>query len=177
MKDSPGRRRPGPPLEQELHPPENRTHFVAKPPTAYRHDPAQGFVNERQMRVSAATLAYGPNPDGSNVIPPPGPNQEGQQENPSGLPLHGGVGPPRTGPPPPRTTTLRQPRPTRPATPPASTAPSRRQATASANQTASGRSETASSRPCRPPASASPWLAPPTPDTEWRTSSPPNTRT
>ncbi len=68
LKDSPEGAALDHRLEQELHPPENRTHFVAKPPTAYRHDPAQGFVNERQMRVSAATLAYGPNPDGSDVI-------------------------------------------------------------------------------------------------------------
>ena len=31
-----------------------------QPKAIYGHDPAQGFVNERQIRVSAATLAYGP---------------------------------------------------------------------------------------------------------------------
>ena len=31
-----------------------------QPKAVYGNDPAQGFVNERQIRVSAATLAYGP---------------------------------------------------------------------------------------------------------------------
>ena len=31
-----------------------------QPQAVYGNDPAQGFVNERQIRVSAATLAYGP---------------------------------------------------------------------------------------------------------------------
>ena len=49
-------------LEQDLYPPEQRIPFAAvqKPATAYRHDPAAGFVNERQLRVSAAVLAFGP---------------------------------------------------------------------------------------------------------------------
>ena len=57
-------------LAQELMPPDQRAPFAPPPggETAYGHDPAQGFVNERQMRVSAATLAYGPNPDGSDII-------------------------------------------------------------------------------------------------------------
>ena len=41
-----------------LLPPEKRTQFQPKP--SYRNDPAKGFVNERQLRVSAKTLAYGP---------------------------------------------------------------------------------------------------------------------
>lgn len=49
-------------LEQDLYPPEQRIPFAAvqKPAGAYRYDPAAGFVNERQLRVSAAVLAYGP---------------------------------------------------------------------------------------------------------------------
>ena len=49
-------------LEQELYPPEQRIPFAAvqKPAEAYRQDPAAGFVNERQLRVSAAVLAFGP---------------------------------------------------------------------------------------------------------------------
>ena len=49
-------------LEQDLYPPEQRIPFAAvqKPAGAYRYDPAAGFVNERQLRVSAAVLAFGP---------------------------------------------------------------------------------------------------------------------
>ena len=45
-------------LAQELLPPEQRAAFVGR--ESYGYDPAKGFVNERQLRVSAATLAYGP---------------------------------------------------------------------------------------------------------------------
>ena len=45
-------------LAQELLPPEQRADFVGR--ESYGYDPAKGFVNERQLRVSAATLAYGP---------------------------------------------------------------------------------------------------------------------
>ena len=45
-------------LAQELLPPEQRVAFAAR--ESYGADPGQGFVNERQLRVSAATLAYGP---------------------------------------------------------------------------------------------------------------------
>ena len=57
-------------LAQELLPPEQRAPFVPRPggAAAYGSDPALGFVNERQLRVSAATLAYGPKPDGSDII-------------------------------------------------------------------------------------------------------------
>ena len=57
-------------LAQELMPPAQRIPFMPRTggEEAYGHDPAQGFVNERQMKVSAATLAYGPKPDGSDVI-------------------------------------------------------------------------------------------------------------
>ena len=53
-------------LEQAMLPPEKRTRFIPK--AHYGNNPALGFVNERQMRVSAATLAYGPKEDGSDVI-------------------------------------------------------------------------------------------------------------
>ena len=44
-------------LEMQMLPTHMRTPFV---PREYGADPALGFVNERQMRVSAGTLAYGP---------------------------------------------------------------------------------------------------------------------
>ena len=66
LKDSPEGHRRDHELAQELLPPEQRAEF--RPAVAYGYDPAQGFVNARQMRVSAATLAYGPDPDGSDVI-------------------------------------------------------------------------------------------------------------
>ena len=46
-------------MEQALLPPEERKPFEASPVDGYGHDPAKGFVTERQLRVSAATLAYG----------------------------------------------------------------------------------------------------------------------
>ena len=57
LKDSPEGAKLDHELEQELYPPEQRTEFV--PPAAYGYDPAEGFVTDRQHRVSAATLAYG----------------------------------------------------------------------------------------------------------------------
>ena len=69
LKDSPEGHRRDHELDQELLPPEQRVEFRAA--AAYGYDPAQGFVNARQMRVSAATLAYGPNPD-SDIIYHPG---------------------------------------------------------------------------------------------------------
>ena len=56
LKDSPQGAKLDHELEQELYPPNQKTAFV---PAAYGHDPAKGFVTERQLRVSAATLAYG----------------------------------------------------------------------------------------------------------------------
>ena len=56
LKDSPQGAKLDHELEQELYPPDQKTAFV---PAAYGHDPAKGFVTERQLRVSAATLAYG----------------------------------------------------------------------------------------------------------------------
>ena len=49
-------------MEQELLQPEKRTDFT--PRVSYDNDPAKGFVTERQLRVSAATLAYGHNGQG-----------------------------------------------------------------------------------------------------------------
>ena len=59
LKDSPGGARRDHELDQELLPPEQRKPFDALPAGSYGHDPAKGFVVERQPRVSAATLAYG----------------------------------------------------------------------------------------------------------------------
>lgn len=67
LKDSPAGAAAEHELAQELLPPSRRAPF-APPPGGYGHDPALGFVNERQLRVSAATLAYGPKPDGSDII-------------------------------------------------------------------------------------------------------------
>ena len=57
LKDSPEGAKLNHELEQQLYPTNEQTEFV--PPAAYGHDPAKGFVTERQLRVSAATLAYG----------------------------------------------------------------------------------------------------------------------
>ncbi len=46
-------------MEQALLSPEERTVFDEQPAENYKHDPHGGFVVERQLRVSAATLAYG----------------------------------------------------------------------------------------------------------------------
>ena len=47
------------PEPYSLRPPDERTPFEEQPADTYKHDPAGGFVVERQLRVSAATLAYG----------------------------------------------------------------------------------------------------------------------
>ena len=57
LKDSPEGAKLDHELQQELLPPGERETFIPK--ESYKHDPAKGFVNERQLRVSAATLAYG----------------------------------------------------------------------------------------------------------------------
>ena len=57
LKDSPEGAKLDHELEQELYPTEQRTPFV--PSAAYEYNPAKGFVTERQLRISAATLAYG----------------------------------------------------------------------------------------------------------------------
>ena len=57
LKDSPEGAKLDHEKEQELLPSERRKPFTSA--DSYTHDPAEGFVTERQMRVSAATLAYG----------------------------------------------------------------------------------------------------------------------
>ena len=59
LKDSPEGDRLDHQLEQELLPPGRRKPFEPLPAHNYGFDPARGFVAERQLRVSAATLAYG----------------------------------------------------------------------------------------------------------------------
>ena len=59
LKDSPQGAKLDHEMEQALLPPEERTIFEEQPPDNYKHDPQRGFVVERQLRVSAATLAYG----------------------------------------------------------------------------------------------------------------------
>ena len=70
LKDSPEGHRKDWELEQALLPPEQRDTTYQPPqfPPNQIPDPVKGFVNERQLRVTAATLAYGPNPDGSDII-------------------------------------------------------------------------------------------------------------
>ena len=57
LKDSPEGAKIHYELEQELLSPDQPEPFV--PSSAFGYDPAKGFVTERQLRVSAATLAYG----------------------------------------------------------------------------------------------------------------------
>ena len=59
LKDSPEGAKLDHETEQELLPPEERTPFEEKADDTYKHDPQGGFVVERQLRVSAGTLAYG----------------------------------------------------------------------------------------------------------------------
>ena len=60
LKDSPEGAKLDHEMEQALLPPDERTPFEGKPADdTYKHDPQGGFVVERQLRVSAATLAYG----------------------------------------------------------------------------------------------------------------------
>ena len=59
LKDSPDGAKLDHEMEQGLLPPDERTPFEEKPADEYKHDPERGFVTERQLRVSAATLAYG----------------------------------------------------------------------------------------------------------------------
>ena len=64
LKDSLGGAQRDHELDQELLPPEQRKPFQSLPASSYGHDPAKGFVVERQPRVSAATLAYGHRDEG-----------------------------------------------------------------------------------------------------------------
>ena len=59
LKDSPEGAKLDHEMEQALLPPDERTPLEERHADAYKHDPAGGFVVERQLRVSAATLAYG----------------------------------------------------------------------------------------------------------------------
>ena len=59
LKDSPEGAKLDREMEQALLPLDERTSFEEKPSDEYKHDPQRGFVTERQLRVSAATLAYG----------------------------------------------------------------------------------------------------------------------
>ena len=59
LRDSPEGAKLDHEMEQELLPPDERAPFEEQPADTYKHDPAGGFVTERQLRVSAATLAYG----------------------------------------------------------------------------------------------------------------------
>ena len=59
LKDSPEGAKLDHEMEQELVPPEERKPFEEKPTEEYEQDPQRGFVTERQLRVSAGTLAYG----------------------------------------------------------------------------------------------------------------------
>ena len=59
LKDSPEGAKLDHKMEQALLPLDERTPLEERHADAYKHDPAGGFVVERQLRVSAATLAYG----------------------------------------------------------------------------------------------------------------------
>ena len=59
LTDSPEGARRDHEMEQALLPPDQREPFKELPADHYGHDPAKGFVVERQLRISAATLAYG----------------------------------------------------------------------------------------------------------------------
>ena len=59
LKDSPQGAKLDHEMEQALLPPEERKPFEEMPADTYKHDPQRGFVAERQLRVSAGTLAYG----------------------------------------------------------------------------------------------------------------------
>ncbi len=59
LKDSPEGSKKEHEMGQALLPPEERRSFNVQPADTFGHDPQRGFVVERQLRVSAATLAYG----------------------------------------------------------------------------------------------------------------------
>ena len=59
LKDSPEGAKLDHEMGQALLHPEERTPFEEQPADTYKHDPQRGFVVERQLRVSAGTLAYG----------------------------------------------------------------------------------------------------------------------
>ena len=59
LKDSPEGAKLDHEMEQALLFPAERTPFEEQPADTYKHDPQGEFVVERQLRVSAGTLAYG----------------------------------------------------------------------------------------------------------------------
>ena len=59
LKDSPEGAKLNHDMEQALLPAAERTPFEGKSTDTYKHDPQRGFVVERQLRISAGTLAYG----------------------------------------------------------------------------------------------------------------------
>ena len=59
LKDSPEGAKMDHEMEQAVLPPDKMTRFNENPANEYKHDPQRGFVTERKLRVSAATLAYG----------------------------------------------------------------------------------------------------------------------
>ena len=59
LKDSPEGAKLDHEMEQALLPEDERATFKEQLAETYKHDPQGGFVVERQLRVSAATLAYG----------------------------------------------------------------------------------------------------------------------
>ena len=58
LKDSPEGSKLDHEMDQALLPPEERAPFEERTVDSYKHDPQRGFVVERQLRISAATLAY-----------------------------------------------------------------------------------------------------------------------
>ena len=59
LKDSPEGAKLDHEMEQAFLPAEKKTPFEGKAAYEHKHDPQRGFVTDRQLRVSAATLAYG----------------------------------------------------------------------------------------------------------------------
>ena len=59
LKDSPEGAKLDHEMEQDVISSDKRTPFEEKAASEFKHDPQRGFVVERQLRVSAATLAYG----------------------------------------------------------------------------------------------------------------------
>ena len=86
LKDSPEGAKLDHEMEQALLPEDERTEFEEQPADTYKHDPQGGFVVERQLRVSAATLAYGHGDE--EPIKHPRPDCEGQQPDQGSLPFH-----------------------------------------------------------------------------------------
>ena len=68
LKDSPDGHKADHELAQTLLPPHLRTSFTPLP--SYGYDPANGFVNQRQTKVSAGTLAYGARSDKDIIYHP-----------------------------------------------------------------------------------------------------------